>query len=61
MNESDIAAWERELNHAQVMQEQRASKRKVYDGQTHTLHGEQKRYLDFCGYKLMEKNNNEIN
>ena len=26
MNELDIAAWERELNHAQVMQEQRASK-----------------------------------
>ena len=28
MNESDIAAWERELNHAQVMQEQRANKQR---------------------------------
>ena len=26
MNESDIAAWERELNHAEKMQEQRKSK-----------------------------------
>ena len=28
MNELDIAAWERELNHAQVMQEQRVSKQR---------------------------------
>lgn len=28
MNESDAAAWERELKHAQVMQEQRASKQR---------------------------------
>ena len=53
MNESDIAAWERELNHAQVMQEQRTSKQRAdvisatYDIPKNT-------------YKIKE-NNNEIN
>lgn len=61
MTEREIADWEREIKHAEKMQEQRKSKREGWDGRTHALHGEQKRYLDFCGYKLMEKNNNEIN
>ncbi len=30
MSELDIAAWERELNHAQVMQEQPASKQRSH-------------------------------
>lgn len=29
MNESDIAAWERELNHAEKMQEQLRDKKKI--------------------------------
>ena len=61
MTEREIADWEREIKHAEKMQEQRKSKREGWDGRTHTLHGEQKRYLSFCGYKLMEKNDNEIN
>lgn len=61
MNEREIADWEREIKHAKVMQEQRKNKHEGWDGRTHVLHGEQKRYVEFCSYKLMEKNNNEIN
>ena len=58
MNESDIADWEREIKHAQNMQEQRKSKRDGWDGKDPVIKATIT--IPFNTYSIKD-NDNEIN